>query len=120
MNEEGTEVLPEGIINVNAAMIMITCFIFAYLSGKIRATSSMVLGTVLATASILMIGSSTSGWLLILAICVFSIGEMLASPKFSEYIGNIAPDDKKAMYLGFSQIPLAIGWTLEGKLGPML
>ena len=23
------------------------------------------------------------------------------------------------MYLGFSQIPLAIGWTLEGKLGPM-
>ena len=24
------------------------------------------------------------------------------------------------MYLGFSQIPLAIGWTLEGKLGPLL
>ena len=24
------------------------------------------------------------------------------------------------MYLGFSQIPLAIGWTLEGKLGPWL
>ena len=24
------------------------------------------------------------------------------------------------MYLGFSQIPLAIGWTLEGKFGPML
>lgn len=120
MNQEGTEVLPEGIINVNAAMIMITCFIFAYLSGKIRATSSMVLGTILATISILMIGSSTSGWLLILAIAVFSIGEMLASPKFSEYIGNIAPDDKKGMYLGFSQIPLAIGWTLEGKIGPML
>jgi hypothetical protein len=24
------------------------------------------------------------------------------------------------MYLGFSQIPLAIGWTLEGKMGPEL
>ena len=30
------------------------------------------------------------------------------------------PADKKAMYLGFSQIPVAIGWTLEGKLGPSL
>ena len=37
-----------------------------------------------------------------------------------ELIGNFAPPDKKAMYLGFSQIPLAIGWTLEGKIGPVL
>jgi hypothetical protein len=45
---------------------------------------------------------------------------MLSSPKSSEFIGNIAPADKKAMYLGFSQIPLAIGWTLEGKVAPAL
>ena len=24
------------------------------------------------------------------------------------------------MYLGFSQMPLGVGWTLEGKIGPML
>ncbi|MHC5047952.1 MAG: hypothetical protein ACYTGY_15540, partial [Planctomycetota bacterium] len=53
-------------------------------------------------------------------IAVFSVGEMLSSPKFSEFIGNFAPHDKKAMYLGFSQIPIAIGWTLEGKIGPSL
>jgi hypothetical protein len=45
---------------------------------------------------------------------------MLSSPKFSEFSGNFAPQDKKAMYIGFSQIPLAIGWSLEGKLGPAL
>jgi hypothetical protein len=45
---------------------------------------------------------------------------MLSSPKFSEFIGNFAPNDKKAMYLGFSQVPLAVGWTLEGKVGPSL
>jgi hypothetical protein len=53
-------------------------------------------------------------------IALFSIGEMLSSPKFLEFIGNFAPHDKKGMYLGFSQIPLAVGWTLEGKLGPTL
>jgi hypothetical protein len=45
---------------------------------------------------------------------------MLASPKFSEFLGNIAPPDKKAMWIGFSQMPILIGWTIEGKLGPQL
>ena len=65
-----------------------------------------------------MIGGLNSAWLVVAAIAVFSLGEMLASPKSSEYLGNIAPPDKKAMYLGFSQAPTGIGWTLEGKLGP--
>ena len=56
----------------------------------------------------------------VVAMVVFSVGEMLASPKFSEFLGNIAPPDKKAMWIGFSQAPILIGWTIEGKLGPQL
>ena len=51
---------------------------------------------------------------------IFSLGEMLASPKFSEFLGNIAPPDKKAMWIGFSQAPILIGATIEGKVGPQL
>jgi proton-dependent oligopeptide transporter, POT family len=120
MNEAGTAIQPEGMLNLNAALIMVTCFFFAYVSGLMRATTSMVIGTLMACVAMFLSGFSTLGWLSFAAIMVFSIGEMLSSPKFSEFIGNFAPADKKAMYLGFSQIPLAIGWTLEGKLGPML
>jgi len=101
-------------------MIMLTCFIFAYVSGKLRATTSMVVGTLLATTAFCLCGYSNTGWLTVGSIAIFSVGEMLSSPKFNELIGNFAPPDKKAMYLGFSQIPLAIGWTLEGKIGPVL
>jgi len=80
----------------------------------------MVIGTLLATVALFLSGYSSAGWVSVGAILIFSVGEMLSSPKFSEFIGNFAPADKKAMYLGFSQIPLAIGWTLEGKFGPML
>jgi POT family proton-dependent oligopeptide transporter len=120
MNKEGTEIQPEGMLNINAGLIMLTCFLFAALSGKMKAINSMVLGTLLASLSLVLSGGSTLGWLSVGAITVFSVGEMLSSPKFSEFIGNFAPADKKAMYLGFSQIPLAIGWTLEGKIGPVL
>jgi dipeptide/tripeptide permease len=120
MNKEGTSIQPEGMLNINAGLIMTTCFAVAFLGGKLRATTSMVVGTLVASASLVVCGYSTLGWSCVAGIALFSLGEMLSSPKSSEFIGNIAPADKKAMYLGFSQIPLAIGWTLEGKIGPAL
>jgi len=111
---------PEGMLNVNAGLIMITCFFFAWVSGKMRATTSMVVGTLLATVALYVTGTATAGWASVFAISIFSVGEMLSSPKFSEFMGNFAPADKKAMYLGFSQIPLGIGWTLEGLIAPRL
>ncbi len=50
----------------------------------------------------------------ILAMFVFSIGEMAASPKITEYIGNIAPKDKKALYMGYAYLPLFIGNIFAG------
>jgi hypothetical protein len=85
-----------------------------------RATTSMVVGTMLSSTALVMAGYTTMGWLMAVTILTFSVGEMLSSPKFSEFIGNFAPAGKKAMYLGFSQIPLAVGWSLESKLGPTL
>ncbi len=120
MNPSGTAIQPEGMVNLNAGLIMTTAFLFAYLGGKLRATTSMTIGTLFATVALFICGHATAGWVTLFGIAVFSIGEMLSSPKFSEFIGNFAPADKKAMYLGFSQAPLAIGWTLEGKLGPQL
>lgn len=120
MSKDGKEIQPEGLLNLNAGLIMLTCFLFGALSGKMKAITSMVIGTVLATAAMFLSGYSTLGWISVFAIFIFSIGEMLSSPKFNEYIGNFAPADKKAMYLGFSQASLAIGWTLEGKVGPVL
>lgn len=118
LNKEGTEILPEGMLNIDAGLIMTTCFLFAWLSGKMKAITSMLVGTLLASVGLFLSGYSALGWISVSAITVFAIGEMLSSPKFSEFIGNFAPPDKKAMYLGFSQMPLAIGWTLEGKIGP--
>ncbi|MBX3184985.1 MAG: MFS transporter [Polyangiaceae bacterium] len=120
MNPEGTAVNPEGMLNLNAGLIMVTCFFFAYLSGKMRATTSIVVGTLLATLAMFLSGYSTLGWLSVIAILVFSTGEMLSSPKFNEFIGNFAPKGKKGMYLGFSQIPVGVGWTLEGFIAPRL
>ncbi len=119
-NRDGTAIDPEGMLNLNAGIIMLTCFVFAAISAKLRATTSMVIGTLLASLAMFMCGWAQAGWASLGAIAIFSVGEMLSSPKFSEFIGNFAPRDKKAMYLGFSQIPIAVGWTLESYFAPTL
>jgi len=120
MDDNGQTIQPEGIVNINSALIMVTCFLIAGLSAKMRATNSMLLGTVLLSLALAMFGATTLIGFAVLAMVIFSVGEMLSSPKFSEFLGNIAPSDKKAMWNGFSQAPILIGWTIEGKLGPQL
>jgi hypothetical protein len=120
MTQDGQRIQPEGLINLNAMLIMIFCFIVAGWSALMKATNSMALGTFLAAAALLIFGGFNYVWMIVLAIVCFSMGEMLSSPKSSEYLGNIAPDQKKAMYLGFSQLPLGIGWVAEGFLGQYL
>jgi hypothetical protein len=50
-------------------------------------------------------------------IFMFSFGEMAASPKMNEYLAVIAPEGKKALYLGYANVPLAIGWFYGSFLG---
>jgi proton-dependent oligopeptide transporter, POT family len=120
MESNGLRIEPEGIVNINSGMIMITCFLFAALSARMRATTSLLVGTLLITGALAIFGATNFiGWA-VLAMIVFSTGEMLASPKFSEFLGNIAPPDKKAMWIGFSHAPILLGWAIEGKLGPEL
>ncbi len=120
MTDDGQTILPEGIVNINAFMIMLTCFLVAQVSGKLKAINSIILGTFLAGASFVLMGWTIAAWGIVAAIVIFSMGEMFSSPKFLEYMGNIAPDDKKAMYLGFSQLSLTVGWVLESKVGATL
>lgn len=50
----------------------------------------------------------------LVAILIFGLGEMAGSPKITEYIGSIAPSDKKALYMGYSFIPVFIGNVFAG------
>ncbi|MCC3859909.1 MFS transporter [Pseudemcibacter aquimaris] len=120
MSEDGKVITPVGLVSFNSMLIMTCCFIVAGLSGRLKAANSMAIGTFLASSAFIIMGSLNAAWIIVLAIFCFSIGEMLSSPKSSEFMGNIAPPDKKAMYLGFSQMPIGIGWTAESFFGPYL
>lgn len=120
MSEDKTQILPEGIINVDSAVIMLTCALFTIVSARLKLMKSMMIGTAFSSVSLCLLGYSNIAWVCALAVAIFAVGEMLSSPQFGEYMAGIAPPGKIAMYLGFSELSGAIGGTVEGFFGPHL
>jgi MFS family permease len=80
----------------------------------------MIIGMLISLVGFVGAGATGIGWFCCAMILVFSIGEMTCSPTFSAYVGLIAPKDKKALYMGYSNIPFAIGWALGNLIGGTL
>ena len=102
----------EQLINVNAGLIMVFVFAVGYLTGFLRSMQAMIVGMLVAAIGIYSLGLSTTGFWILGSIVLFSIGEMMASPTKMRYFAGIAPEGKKALYLGYVNATTGIGWSL--------
>jgi len=117
---ESGQVKPEMIINLNPAFIILAVLPISWLVGKVHKVLAMIVGMVISVVGFVAAGATPIGWFCCVMILVFTVGEMTCSPTFSAYVGLIAPRDKKALYMGYSNIPFAIGWALGNTIGGSL
>jgi hypothetical protein len=85
-----------------------------------RALPTMVTGMSIGALGFLLLASSRSPWVLVLGIAVFSLGEMTAHPKYYSYVGQVAPLDRKAVYMGYAFLYGVFGSLLGSSLGAFL
>ncbi len=111
------QVKPELVINIDAIAIIALVLVVSWLIRKMNKVVAMIVGMLISLVGFVGAGYTMLGWFCCLAIFIFAIGEMMCSPTFSAYIGLIAPKDKKALYMGYSNIPFAIGWALGNAVG---
>lgn len=100
--------------SMDAFFIIVFQLAISSLVMSFRPLSAMMGGILVLSGGVGMMFFSQSGWLILMGILIFSWGEMASSPKFTEYIGRIAPNDKKALYMGTSFLPIAAGHQLAG------
>lgn len=112
----GTLLKQEIALNLNAALVV--CFVIpmSYLVARIRVLQSITIGVLIATTGTIIYGTSPSLYVVAVGILCFSLGEMLTGPKKTEFFSLIAPPGKKALYLGYVNIPIAIGQTAGAKI----
>ena len=61
-----------------------------------------------------------AGIFLIVSIASMALGEMFASPRIYEYIGAIAPNGQEGLYLGYANLPVALGSIVGAPMGGRL
>lgn len=102
----------EWMININPGLIILAVVPLSWLVARMRRVHSIVLGITIASVGLVLAGFTTSGYLCLMGILVFSVGEMLSSPKMNDYLGVIAPEGQKGLYMGYANIPQGIGWAV--------
>jgi dipeptide/tripeptide permease len=121
----GRQVNPEFIVNINAGAIVLFQVLVSFLMAKFHRFTTMIVGMVIAAVGIGlstfagtagMIGLGGSIWVVAGGLFIFSFGEMMASPTSQEYVGRIAPSDKKALYMGYYFVAIALGNLFGGIL----
>ncbi len=113
---EHGQVKPEHLINLNAFGIIVGQVAISYLSRKLKPFTTIISGVMITVVSFLLYLVGQGGWMIVVAILVFSVGEMLASPKSKEYAGRIAPPEKVGLYMGYFYWCVALGNLFGGLL----
>ena len=110
----------EHVTVINAGTIILLQIIVSNIVKHTKALPTMIAGIAMGTVGMAILAINTNIWVFMLGITIFSIGEMTAHPKFISYVGLIAPEDKKALYLGYSFLYGVIGSFIGGILGANL
>lgn len=110
----------EHVTVINAGTIILLQIIVSNIVKNTKALPTMIAGISMGTIGMAVLAISTDIWVFVVGIVVFSIGEMTAHPKFISYVGLIAPEDKKALYLGYAFLYGVIGSSIGGVLGANL
>jgi proton-dependent oligopeptide transporter, POT family len=139
-----------GYINPNADVDLLTTvdplavilfqILVSYLTRKIRPFGAMTAGILITSLSWLILAvcdlslqiNTTiriASWNLsiqglpvyaLFALVILAIGEMVQSPRYYEYVSRLAPPGQQGTYMGFSFLPIAIGFVVAGQIGGRL
>ncbi|MDD5642584.1 MAG: MFS transporter [Syntrophales bacterium] len=114
----GPQIAQEWVINLNPLLVILLVAPLSWYFNRImRRLTSIFFGFIFVSLGLYVVGSSMSIFVCLGGIVCFTAGEMLCSPKMREYLAVIAPPDKKALYMGYSSIPYALGWGYGSFLG---
>ncbi len=113
---EDGQVKPEHLINLNAFGIIVGQIAISWMMRNVKPLNTIINGVVVTVISFFVFTTGQSGAIIAVSILIFSIGEMMASPKSKEYAGRIAPPGKVGMYMGYFYWCTALGHLFGGLL----
>ncbi len=110
----------ELVLAVGAATIILLQLVVNALTKNLPTKTAIVIGLGVSSLSWLIIAIQPTIPSIIIALVVWSIGEMVQAPRYYEYISNVAPPGQQALFQGYAFLPIAIAWFFGGTFGGWL
>ena len=94
--------------------------IMSALTRKIPAFRAVTLGTLISAMAWIILIVHPTVPMVIVTLFAVSIGEIIQSPRYYEYISRLAPPGQQGTYMGFAFLPIGIGSLIGGWFGGTL
>lgn len=105
---------------IDAICIIFFTIPITALAKKLKPINAMILGFASASLSWFIIGSVGTVAAVVVGVALFALGEALQSPRFYEYVSNLAPKGQVGTFMGFAFLPVAIGSFAAGPVSDWL
>jgi dipeptide/tripeptide permease len=117
---------------------VIVCFqlLITSMFGKMRPIRSMIVGSIGISLSMAVnlipvvaaggVRALVANWLpigsvfVVMTVALIAFSELFTSPRMYEYIGALAPKGQEGLFLGYANLPLAIGSLFGGPVGAFI
>lgn len=107
----------EHVTVIAAGTIVILQLAVSTIVRNLPALPTMAGGIFIGSMGFVFLALSQNPWVFICGIAVFSVGEMTCHPKYYSYIGQVAPGDRKAVYMGYAFLYGVVGSLIGSNLG---
>src|ERR1700684_4091514 len=100
--------------------VIVLQLLMSFLMKKVAAFRAITLGTLVSALAWLILIVHPTPAMAIVTLFAVSIGEIIQSPRYYEYISRLAPPGQQGTYMGFAFLPIGIGSLIAGWFGGKL
>ena len=113
----GNGIAFEWLYNINTGLTLLLLLPFSLLLAYRKILSSLIVGFILVVIGFGLSILSTNGIYLISGFVIYTIGELITNPKFTEYFDFISTEVDKSTYMGLLFFSNLIGYPVGALLG---
>ncbi len=100
--------------NINPVLIFILAPLVAGLTSRVSVYSMMIYGTIVMALPTFLLTIGPNMYLFLLYVLTMTIGEAMWSPRFLQWIAEVAPKGMTGLYMGVGQFPWFLTKVITG------
>ena len=102
------------LLSVEATTVILCTFLVNYATRKLPAFATIIAGVLISSVSWLFLTLGSSVPYIAAALIVLALGEVVQAPRYYEYISRLAPPGQQGLFMGYSFLPIGIGYLIAG------